>query len=80
MDQNIIDGLDKVDKDWSSEIETVEDKYGAVTVVKVHITIGKRRRTGIASVFYDRSGSNEYAVTDATQKAFRQAANQYGVR
>ena len=79
MDQNIIAGLDRIDEDWSSDIETIEDKFGVVTVIKVHIIIGKRRRTGIAAVSYGRNGSNDYAITDASQRAFRQAANQFGV-
>ena len=79
MHPQLIKGLDLIDQAWSSDIETVEGKFGEVTIVKVILTVGNRRRTGISPVFRNREGSNHYAVQEATDKAFEQAAKQFGV-
>ena len=60
MHPQLIKGLDLLDQNWSSDIETVEGKFGEVTIVKVILTVGNRRRTGISPVFYNREGSNQF--------------------
>ena len=79
MRPELIQGLDRIDQDWSSDIETIEGKFGEVTVVKVIISAKGRTRTGVAPVFYNREGSNQYVVQEATDRAFEQAAKQFGV-
>ena len=79
MHPSLIQGLDLYDQDWSSDIETIEGKFGEVTVVKVIISAKGRRRTGVAPVFYNRVGSSHYALQEATDSAFEQAAKQFGV-
>lgn len=79
MHPELIQGLDHLDPGWSSDIETIEGRFGEVTVVKVIIVVRGRRRTGIAPVFYNREGSNHYVLQEATDRAFEQAAKQFGV-
>lgn len=79
MHPKLIQGLDHLDQGWSSDIETVEGRFGEVTVVKVIIVVRGRRRTGVAPVFYNREGSNHYVLQEATDRAFEQAAKQFGV-
>ena len=79
MHPELIQGLDLIDQDWSSDIETIEGKFGEITVVKVIISAKGRRRTGVAPVFYNREGSNHYVLQEATDRAFEQAAKQFGV-
>ena len=77
MNQAVVVQLDSLDENWSSMVETIEGRSGEIAAVKVTIAIVGRRRTGIASVNY--RGSAGDAVTEATERAFGQAAMQFGV-
>ena len=49
------------------------------TAIKVTLKVQNSTRTGLARVLYDRVSFTIDAVEEATEKAFAQAASQFGI-
>ena len=79
MNQDLIRQLDIMDSDWSSNTEVIQGAHGEITAVKVTLVVLRRTRTGLARVLYDRVSLTFDAVEEATEKAFAQAASQFGI-
>ena len=79
MNQQLIQALDHLDADWHSNTEVIQGAHGELTAIKVTLRVSGRKRTGLARVLYDRVSVTLDAVDEATQKAFAQAASQFGI-
>ena len=79
MNQDLIRQLDIMDSDWSSNTEVIQGAHGEITAVKVTLVVLHRTRTGLARVLYERVSVTFDAVEEATEKAFAQAASQFGI-
>ena len=79
MNQEIVRQLDSMDRDWSSDTEVIQGSHGEITAIKITLKVHGRTRTGLARVLYDRVSLTFDAVEEATEKAFAQAASQFGI-
>lgn len=79
MNQHLIQALDDLDSDWASDTEVIQGSNGDLKGVKITLQVGGRKRTGLAPVLYDSVSETLDAVDEATQKAFAQAASQFGI-
>ncbi len=84
MNQEVIRDLNHMDENWTSEIEVVQGTHEEITAIKMILKVSGRRRTGIARVLYQRpvlehplAGIDP--VDEATNRAFVQAASQFGI-
>ena len=79
MNQFLVSQLELNDPNWSSNTEVIQGSHGEITAVKITLVVKRRTRTGLARVLYDRVSHTFDAVEEATEKAFAQAASQFGI-
>ncbi len=79
MDQQLIMALGNKDPNWSSNTEVIQGTHGEISAIKVTLKVQDSTRTGLARVLYDRVSFTIDAVEEATEKAFAQAASQFGI-
>ena len=79
MNQFLVSQLELNDPNWSSNTEVIQGSHGEITAVKITLVVKHRTRTGLARVLYDRVSHTFDAVEEATEKAFAQAASQFGI-
>ena len=79
MDQHLIRELGFKDPNWSSNTEVIQGTHGEIAAIKVTLKVENSTRTGLARVLYDRVSFTIDAVEEATEKAFAQAASQFGI-
>ena len=79
MNQHIVTALDNKDHNWSSNTEVIQGGHGEITAVKISLRVHGRTRNALARVLYDRVSLTFDAVEEATEKAFAQAASQFGI-